>query len=103
LTSSSLRARRRHFENDCGEGRIAARGRRAASTGTAMAIAGGMAAVLCLMFLPLCFGVLFMIGSMSGSLSIGVVMAGVSFVLLAAGLVVGAIRMAKDWDSEHTG
>ena len=60
-----------------------------------------MAAVLCLMFLPICFGVLFMIGSMSGSFSFGVLMAGVSFVLLAAGLVIGAVRMSKDWDSGH--
>ena len=60
-----------------------------------------MAAVLCLIFLPLMFGALFMIGSMGGALSIGTLLAGVTFVLLAGGLVVGAMKMSKSWEEER--
>ena len=59
-----------------------------------------MAAVLCLMFLPLMFGVLFMIGSM-GSISLGVVMAAGTFLMLGGGLVYGTLRLATGWEGEH--
>jgi hypothetical protein len=60
-----------------------------------------MAAVLCLIFLPVLFGALFMIGSMGGALSLGTVLAGLTFVLLSGGLVVGALNMSKGWEEEH--
>lgn len=61
-----------------------------------------MAAVLCLMFLPLIGGVLFMIGSMGGPLTGGMLLAGATFVLLAAGLIVGAMRLSVGWDSNES-
>ncbi len=59
-----------------------------------------MAAVLCLMFLPLIGGVLFMIGSM-GSISLGTVLAATTFVLLAGGLIVGTIKLSRTWEEEE--
>ena len=59
-----------------------------------------MAAVLCLMFLPLVICSLFMIGSMGGSMSIGVLLAGATFLLLAGGLIIGALRLSKRWEAE---
>lgn len=59
-----------------------------------------MAAVLCLMFLPLMFGVLFMLGSM-GSFSVGVVLGAATFLLLGFGLVFGTLRLATQWEGEH--
>ena len=52
------------------------------------------------MFLPLMFGVLFMIGSM-GSISLGVVMAAGTFLMLGGGLVYGTLRLATGWEGEH--
>jgi hypothetical protein len=74
---------------------------RSLSTARRSQFARSMAAVLCLMFLPLSFGVLFMIGSVGGQLSVGTVLAVLTFVLLGAGLVIGAIRMSRDWDVDH--
>ena len=62
-----------------------------------------MAAVLCLIFLPLLFGSLFMIGSMTGPISMGVVLAGATFLLLAGGLIVGAMRLSRAWEEEKLG
>lgn len=59
-----------------------------------------MAAVLCLMFLPICSAVLFMFGSM-GSLSLGSVFATLTFALLAGGIVIGALNMSKDWEEDQ--
>jgi hypothetical protein len=64
-----------------------------------IALLACMAAVLCLMFLPIISAVLFMFGSM-GSLSLGCVLAGLTFLLLAAGIVVGAMTMSKDWEGD---
>lgn len=58
-----------------------------------------MAAVLCLMFLPIMAAVLFMLGSLD-SMSIGTVFAAVTFVLLSSGIVVGAMKMSKEWEDE---
>jgi hypothetical protein len=58
-----------------------------------------MAAVLCLMFLPLMFGTMFMLFSM-GTLSVGVLLAGATFVILGGGLVFGALRLATQWEGE---
>ena len=57
-----------------------------------------MAAVLCLMFLPLMFAAMFMLASM-GSLSVGVVLAGATFVLMGGGLVFGALRLSTGWEN----
>lgn len=62
-------------------------------------MATGMAAVLCLMFLPLTAGALFMLGSM-GSLSVGVFLAAATFLLLGGGLVFGTLRLANGWEAE---
>jgi hypothetical protein len=60
-----------------------------------------MAAVLCLLFLPILFGAFFMIGSMGGPLSFGTVLAAATFLLLAGGIVVGALRLARTWEAEE--
>ena len=75
-------------------------GRVAIRAGTPVATHTGMAAVLCLMFLPLMFGALFMLGSM-GSMSLGVVMAAGTFLMLGGGLVYGTLRLATSWEGEH--
>jgi hypothetical protein len=59
-----------------------------------------MAAVLCLMFLPLLFGAFFLIGSMGGTLTVGTLLAGATFVLLAGGLVIGSLRLSKGWEDQ---
>lgn len=59
-----------------------------------------MAAVLCLIFLPILFGALFIIGSMGGAISVGTLLAGITFVSLAGGLVIGATRLARSWEEE---
>jgi hypothetical protein len=68
--------------------------------GTVVAKCCGMAAVLCLIFLPLLFGSIFMVASMGGTLSVGVVLGGATFVLLAGGLIVGAMRLSSGWEAE---
>ena len=59
-----------------------------------------MAAVLCLIFLPILFGAFFLIGSMGGPISIGMLFAGATFLLLAGGLVVGAMKLSRTWEEE---
>jgi hypothetical protein len=71
---------------------------RGRSIGTPVAVLASMAAVLCLMFLPIFSAVLFMVGSMS-SLSLGTLLAGATFALLAGGIFVGAMNMSKDWEN----
>ena len=71
------------------------------TAGTQVATSTCMTAVLCLMFLPLLFGVLFLVGSMGGTLSIGTLLAGMTFVLLAGGLIVGALKLSKGWEEER--
>ena len=53
------------------------------------------------MFLPLVGGVLFLIGSMGGPLTGGMLFAAATFVLLAGGLIVGAMRLSAGWDSHE--
>lgn len=57
-----------------------------------------MAAVLCLVFLPAVAAVGFMTGALGGDLSPGSVLAGLTFLLLAAGMVFGALNLARGWD-----
>jgi hypothetical protein len=54
-----------------------------------------------MIFLPLVFCALFLIGSMGGPLSVGTLFAGTTFVLLASGLVVGALKLSKGWEEER--
>jgi hypothetical protein len=68
--------------------------------GTLVAIGRDMAAVLCLIFLPILFGAFFLIGSMSGPISVGILLAGATFLLLAGGPIVGAMRLARTWEEE---
>jgi hypothetical protein len=60
-----------------------------------------MAADLCLILLPLSFGVLFLIGSMGGPLTFGIVLAAVAFLLLSSGLVIGTMNLARSWENER--
>jgi hypothetical protein len=73
---------------------------RAATAGTLIATARHMAAVLCLIFLPIMGAVLFMLGSMGGPMSLGTMLAGGTFLLLGAGIVVGTLTMSKGWESD---
>lgn len=58
-----------------------------------------MAAVLCLIFLPIIFGALFMVGSM-GTYSVATVLACIMFLLLSGGVVVGAMRFVTSSEQE---
>jgi hypothetical protein len=57
-----------------------------------------MAAVLCLMFLPLMFGTFFMLGAVGTSLA--GLMALATFILLGSGLVFGTMRLSTGWENE---
>ena len=95
LTTNARRSARRSARTVSPTGTIA---------GTLVAIARRMAAVLCLIFLPLTFCSLFMIGSISsGPLTLTAFLAGVTFLLLAGGLVVGAMRLSRGWETEKLG
>lgn len=59
-----------------------------------------MAAVLCLVFLPLVFAVVGFTTGAFGSLSVGGALAGLTFLALAGGMVVGALRLAHGWDGD---
>ncbi len=61
---------------------------------------GGMAAVLCLVFLPLVACVGFMIGAISGDLSATSVIGGLAFVALAGVILAGAMQLARGWDAD---
>jgi hypothetical protein len=58
-----------------------------------------MAAVLCLIFLPIIFGALFLVGSM-GSLTFGTLCAGAMFLVLSGGVVYGAMRLVMGMEPE---
>lgn len=60
-----------------------------------------MAAVLCLILLPLFFATPFLLGSMGGGLSPGMLFAAAAFLLLAGGIVVGAMNLARGWEEER--
>jgi len=68
--------------------------------GTSIAIRDHMAAVLCLVFLPVLGAILFMLGSMGGPLSFGAVMAAVTFLMLGVGIVIGALNMSRGWEAD---
>lgn len=61
-----------------------------------------MAAVLCLVFLPLIAGLGFMLGATSGALTPGNLLGALLFLSIAAGLLFGAMSLARGWDEgEH--
>jgi hypothetical protein len=59
-----------------------------------------MAAVLCLVFLPIFFGAAFMFGAIHGDFSVGSVLATLTFVALAGGIVLGMVQMSRRWDGD---
>lgn len=59
-----------------------------------------MAAVLCLVLLPLMAAVGFMLGAIQGQLSFATVFGGLTFLLLGAGMFVGVFRMVRHWEDE---
>ena len=61
-----------------------------------------MAAVLCLIFLPLMAAIGFMLGVVNGELSAASVFGGLAFVMLGAGMLVGMFRMSRAWE-DHEG
>lgn len=59
-----------------------------------------MAAILCLVFLPLTAAVGFMIGAIAGDMSPASVFGGVTFVALAAFVLFGAFSLMRGWEGE---
>lgn len=62
-----------------------------------------MAAVLCLVFLPMIMAVGFMLGALRGEVSTVSVLAGLTFLALGGWLLRCVFAMARQWDSpsEH--
>lgn len=59
-----------------------------------------MAAVLCLVLLPLMAAVGFMFGVVQGELTAASVLGGLTFILLGGGMFVGIFKMARGWEAE---
>lgn len=57
-----------------------------------------MAAVLLLVFLPILAAVGFMFGAIGGHVSFSTLFATFTFLALAAGIVLGMVRMSRPWD-----
>lgn len=68
--------------------------------GTNIAASRGMAAVLCLVMLPLMAAVGFMFGVVQSESTFSSVMCGITFVLLGGGMFFGMFRMARGWEEE---
>ncbi len=62
-----------------------------------------MAAVLCLVFLPIFFGGFFMFGAVQGDISFGTVLGTLTFCGLVGGIVLGMLNMSRRWDGDHAG
>jgi hypothetical protein len=62
-----------------------------------------MAAILCLILLPVIASIGFMFGVVRGDMSTGSLFGGTVFVLLAAFLFFAAFNMSRVWDSEKDG
>ena len=60
-----------------------------------------MAAVLCLVLLPLIASLGFMLGVVQGELSGESLLCGVAFLLLGGGMFVGMFRMSREWEDEQ--
>jgi len=74
---------------------------RCGPAGTALAERAGMAAVLCLVFLPLIASVGFMAGAIFGDMSVTSALGGITFLALAGVILSGALSLARTWDVEH--
>lgn len=61
----------------------------------------GMAAVLCLVLLPLMASLGFMFGVVRGDMSSNAVFGGLVFLALGAIMFFGAFKMAVGWDDEN--
>jgi lipopolysaccharide export LptBFGC system permease protein LptF len=59
-----------------------------------------MAAVLCLVFLPIFFGAAFMFGAIHGDITFGGVLGMLTFTGLAGGIVLGMVQMSRGWDGD---
>jgi hypothetical protein len=68
--------------------------------GTLVAMRARMAAVLCLILIPILASVGFMTRAIVGDSSPGGMLALLTFILLAGGIVFGALGMARGWDGE---
>ena len=65
-----------------------------------VATAISMAAVLCLVLLPLMAAAGFMIGVVYCELSVASVICGLTFILLGGGMFVGMFKMCRGWEDE---
>jgi hypothetical protein len=61
-----------------------------------------MAAVLCLIMLPLMASLGFMFGVVRGDMSAASVLGGIVFFLLAGFLLFSALNMSRIWDEDET-
>ncbi len=61
-----------------------------------------MAAILALVFVPALAATLLMFGIVGGGMSFTAAAAGTIFVALAAGMLIGLLRLARTWDSDQT-
>lgn len=59
-----------------------------------------MAAVLCLVFLPLTASLGFMIGATMGDGMFGSIVGALMFLAIAAGILFGTMSLARGWDHE---
>jgi hypothetical protein len=59
-----------------------------------------MAAIFALIFVPGLAAVLFMVGLVSGGMTLATGFASLVFVALSTGLVAGLFRLAHTWDEE---
>ena len=71
------------------------------SAGTRRATHRLMAAVMALIFVPALAAVLLMLGDLHGQMSISTILATVTFVALASGVIGGTMRMFRRWDHEE--
>lgn len=60
-----------------------------------------MAAVLCLVCLPLVAAVGFMTGAVLGDRSPASMLGGAAFIALAVTILAGAVQLARGWDAQH--
>jgi len=67
----------------------------------ALATSAAVAAILCLVFLPLVASVGFMAGAILGDMSLTSALGGITFLGLAVVILSGAMSMARSWDSGH--
>lgn len=69
--------------------------------GMVVAKSTAMAAILCLIFLPLMFATAVLFGTVHGTSSWSSIAAMSLFAIMGFGLVRGMIRISRDWDGEE--